>query len=133
MSTILEVFKKYYQGLFLFMLDLCQQYENVTDSTRMWNSNAAKGSSFLANCQDPKFVPGWTRFFTNNLKVMDAIIPDYCPSVITNETQFSDTSPCGALFRGWINGKNPNANEGLSIDFTLYKCLIKLGPLFLKT
>lgn len=91
----------------------CQNYVNVTDNSRFWNSNQTSGSDINTQLQDSLFTKDWTRFLgSNSTNVFDAVIPDKCISVLTETSGFMDRSPCGAIYRGWMHNSHPAVTNG---------------------
>ena len=93
---------------FLFLVSYCQQYVNVTDPSRFWNTKKRKVSEIELTCQDQQFLE-WTRFLYDN--TTNAMIPQNCtpshPDLLT--------PPCGSIYRGWIQGSHPSPEDGKNI------------------
>ena len=88
----------------------CSIYVNVTDPTRFWESRSLSVDAIQTSCQNHEF-PFWTRFLYSNIR--NAIIPQNCTPVILNK----GNPPCGALYRGRIQGEHPSAEDGRYIAF----------------
>ena len=96
----------------------CQNYVNVTDSTRQWEAKETSGAFILRDCQDPIFTTQWTRFLNfnnseNTREILDIQIAEGCISKLYDSAaNVVNNPPCGALYCGWIDGKHPTKEEG---------------------
>ena len=88
----------------------CSIYVNVTDPTRFWESRSLSVDVIQTSCQNHEFS-FWTRFLYSN--ITNAIISQNCTPVILNK----GNPPCGALYRGRIQGEHPSAEDGRYIAF----------------
>ena len=112
------VFLKCYFGkCYLFLVSYCQQYVNVTDPSRFWNAKNRTVSTIENTCQDQQFLE-WTRFLYDN--TTNAKIPQNCTPSLPDLL----IPPCGSIYRGWVQGNHPSAEDGkysfLSSIFTLF-------------
>ena len=96
----------------LFLETPCSIYVNVTDPTRFWESRSRSVDAIQRSCQNYEF-PFWTRFLYSNTS--NAIIPQNCTPAILNK----GNPPCGALYRGRIQGEHPSTEDGRYIAFFL--------------
>ena len=94
----------------------CSIYVNVTDPTRFWESRYRSIDAIQRYCQNYEF-PFWTRFLYSN--TTNAMIPRNC----TPSTLNKGNLPCGALYRGRIQGEYPSTEDDKYSVFSLY-CMI---------
>lgn len=97
----------------------CSRYINVTDNGRYWDSYGPLSSQ----CGDVNHTTQWSRFITDS--ITDAMIPEGCPSMSSSKNISLKNVPCGAVYRGWINGQHPTAAEGNFVDCLKYKVKYK--------
>ena len=83
----------------------CNIYVNVTDPSQFWESRSRSIDTIQSSCQNHEF-PFWTRFLYSNSK--NAILSQNCTSAVLNK----GNPPCGALYRGQIQGEHPSTEDG---------------------